>query len=63
MIERTDVEVWSDQLGEDGTQVIVTVSFDDTNPVCTNVTSSRRKRATVAFDQELLITIFSNPAV
>lgn len=63
MIDSEDMYLWYDQLGETGTKVVITVSFNDSNPVCTNVAVGRRKRATVSFNQELLISIFNNPAV
>ena len=49
---------------DNGVLLTVTVQYDETSDVCTQVASSRRKRAaTVYLNQDLLLSIVANPAV
>lgn len=65
MITYADLAVWSDQLASGtGVQVVVTITYDQTNEVCANVAVARKRRSTTLnFDQTLLISILSDPVV
>jgi hypothetical protein len=63
MISASDLSLWSGTAsGGEGVTVVITISFDTTNDVCSSV-GSRNKRAIVLFDQALLINILSDQAV
>lgn len=42
------------------TILVFTVKFDDSNEVCSNKASARRKRAAVSIKQDLLISLVEN---